>query len=171
MKLLAIDPGNTESALLVYDAEHKIPVEWAKLSNAEALDWLSEIAEGGAGALAIEMIASYGMAVGASVFDTCVWIGRFIERWDSQSGGAPDAERVFRREVKMHLCGSMKAKDTNIRQVLLDRYGGKEMAIGKKATPGHLYGMSRDCWSALAVAVTFAERVPVEPQHEQGALL
>lgn len=155
MRLLAIDPGNTESALLVYDTEKGVPVEWVKCPNEECLLQIDCI---DADVLAVEMIASYGMAVGASVFETCVWIGRFVERW---SGAEP--ELVFRREAKMHLCGSMRAKDANIRQALIDRYGGKEMAIGKKATPGHLYGLSGDCWSALAIAVTVAERpAPVE---------
>jgi hypothetical protein len=31
-------------------------------------------------------------------------------------------------------------------------------AIGRKAAPGPLYGISRDVWSALAVAVTYADR-------------
>ncbi|MBV8782506.1 MAG: hypothetical protein JO353_14005, partial [Phycisphaerae bacterium] len=52
-----------------------------------------------------------------------------------------------------------RAKDGNIRQALIDRFGPtKERAIGKKKSPGPLYGMSGDCWSALAVAVTYADQ-------------
>lgn len=102
-------------------------------------------------ALAIEMIASYGMPVGREVFETCVWIGRFIEAW-----GGPYT-LVYRKDVKLHLCGQPRAKDSNIRQALIDRYGGKDRAVGKKATPGPLYGVSADVWSALAIAVTFAD--------------
>jgi hypothetical protein len=152
MKLLAIDPGPTESAWVEYDPDRRMPGEWTKEPNWKAIDRISDYYDG----LAVEMIASYGMAVGAEVFETCVWVGRFLERWASQTDGA-EATRVFRREVKLHLCGSARAKDANIRQALIDRYGGKEKAIGKKASPGPLYGMSGDCWSALAVAVTAAE--------------
>lgn len=31
-------------------------------------------------------------------------------------------------------------------------------AIGRKASPGPLYGISRDVWSALAIAVTYSIR-------------
>jgi hypothetical protein len=31
-------------------------------------------------------------------------------------------------------------------------------AIGRKAAPGPLYGMSCDVWSALAIAVTYSIR-------------
>ncbi len=158
MRLLAIDPGNEESALLVYDTGTAKPVRWDKQPNIAAL---RNIEDTEADALAVEMVASYGMAVGASVFDTCVWIGRFIQHWqdyklDERSDPLPFL-LVYRREVKLHICGSSRAKDANIRQALIDRYGGKEKAIGKKATPGPLYGMSGDCWSALAVAVTVAD--------------
>jgi hypothetical protein len=97
------------------------------------------------------------MAVGAEVFETCVWAGRFIERW-YRNPRRPTHLRVYRRDVKLHLCGSMRAKDANVRQALIDRYGpGKEKAIGRKAAPGPLYGISGDCWAALGVAVTAAE--------------
>lgn len=107
--------------------------------------------------LAIEAIASYGMAVGAEVFSTCIWIGRFQQAWRD-----PDAVRlVYRKDVKLHLCGTTKAKDTNIRQALLDRFGpGKDKAIGKKASPGPLYGVKTHAWSALAVAVVASEVQP-----------
>ena len=39
---------------------------------------------------------------------------------------------------------------------LLDRFGGSS-AIGLKRSPGPLYGVSKDVWSALAVAVTYAD--------------
>jgi hypothetical protein len=146
--LLAIDPGNTESAYVILDGSRLI--EFAKVENDVLLARLPFFRDA-ADELAIEMIASYGMAVGREVFDTCVWIGRFIQAWDRPF------TRVYRKDVKLHLCGQPRAKDGNIRQALIDKYGGKDAAIGKKATPGPLYGVSADVWAALAVAVTHSE--------------
>lgn len=159
MRLLAIDPGPVESAYVIYDAEPRLPRTWSKVPNAELLAKIDSTA---AGSLAIEMVASYGMTVGATVFETCVWAGRFIERWNLDQGSCRGLDqpvtRVFRREVKLHLCGNQRAKDPNIRQALIDRYGpGKEKAVGLKASPGPLYGLTKDCWSALGVAITAAE--------------
>lgn len=160
MNLLAIDPGNEESALLVYDVDTKLPVIWEKMPNSAARRMFDQYAyTRNCNKLAIEMIASYGMPVGASVFETCVWVGRFIERWEEQPIETRlPANFIYRREVKLHLCNSSKAKDANVRQALIDRYGGKEKAIGKKANPGVLYGMKADCWAALGVAITAAEK-------------
>lgn len=157
MRLLAIDPGNEESAFLLYDTTTCEPVIWEKTRN-ETL--ISGFAWGSLDDMAIEMVASYGMAVGASVFETCVWAGRFIERW--VVNGHSEPRRIYRRDVKLYICGSARAKDANVRQALIDRYGGKEKAIGKKASPGPLYGLSGDCWSALAVAITAASSMTGE---------
>lgn len=157
MILLAIDPGPEQSAYVLYDTEAKRPVAWAKVPN---FDLLFGIANVTADELSIEMIASYGMAVGAEVFETCVWIGRFIERWYARGLRYYDHRLVYRRDVKLHLTGSPRANDANVRQALIDRFGpGKEKAIGKKASPGPLYGIKSDVWAALAVAITAAETV------------
>jgi len=74
------------------------------------------------------MIASYGMAVGKEVFETCVWIGRFIEIARLRN---IEVEYIYRKEEKMNLCNSMKAKDSNIRQALIDRFG----EVGTKKNP------------------------------------
>lgn len=104
----------------------------------------------------IEMISSYGMPVGKEVFETCVWIGRFLEAIQQRAGVVPSL--MFRRDVKLHLCNSARAKDGEIRQALIDRYGpGKERAIGLKASPGPLYSVKADVWQALALAVTFGD--------------
>ena len=47
------------------------------------------------------------------------------------------------------------AAGARTRHALIDRFGGKDAAIGRKAAPGPLYGISRDMWSALAIAVTY----------------
>ena len=78
--------------------------------------------------LVIEMIASYGMPVGKEVFETCVWIGRFEELGRLQN---IDVEYVYRKDEKMNICHSMKAKDSNIRQALIDRFG----EVGTKRNP------------------------------------
>lgn len=146
--ILAIDPGTEKSGWVRYEGQRVVDSDVS--TNAEILDMIDA---GGFDELAIEMIASYGMAVGREVFETCVWIGRFIECFRD-----PAAVRlIYRRDVKLHLCGSPKAKDPNIRASLIDRFGGKDKAIGRKATPGPLYGVKSHAWAALAVAVTAAE--------------
>jgi hypothetical protein len=149
VSILAIDPGNIESAYVILDGDRL--VEFAKVENETLLERLPFFRET-ASELAIEMIASYGMPVGREVFDTCVFIGRAIQAW-----GGPYT-RVYRKDVKLHLCGQARAKDGNIRAALIDRWGGKDAAIGKKANPGPLYGVSADVWAAIAVGVTHKER-------------
>jgi hypothetical protein len=147
--ILAIDPGTTESGYCIYDGERVR--ESGVLANA---DMLVRVQQWPAARLCIEMIASYGMAVGREIFETCVWIGRFQQAWRS-----PEVvELVYRRDVKLHLCGTTKAKDPNVRQALLDMFprtgGGATPQVGTKNKPGPLFGVSSHAWAALGVAVT-----------------
>lgn len=136
--ILALDPGPIQTAWCLYDRDTLL----TGIEPNEAL--LDKLPKMGAERMVVEMIASYGMPVGKEVFETCVWIGRFIQAWHRPH------EFVYRKDVKMHLCGSMKAKDSNIRQALLDRFGPP----GTKRAPGRTYGLKKDMWAALAVAVT-----------------
>lgn len=148
--ILAIDPGNEQSAYVLLDENLK-PKHFAKMGNAELRELLftlncEDIQ------VVIEMVASYGMAVGKEVFETVFWIGRFWETAFAQYELEP--ERVFRKDVKLNLCGATKAKDANIRQALIDRFG----PVGTKKNPGWFYGVSKDVWAAIAVGVTYADK-------------
>jgi hypothetical protein len=55
----------------------------------------------------------------------------------------------------MNLCNSMKAKDSNIRQALIDRFG----EVGVKKAPGWFYGFKKDVWAAYAVGVTYLDKI------------
>ncbi|CAA2106073.1 hypothetical protein [Variovorax paradoxus] len=153
--ILAIDPGTTQSGWVIY-GDGRVH-DSGVMPNREMVTWLATREDSGV-RLAIEMIASYGMAVGREVFETCVWIGRFKQAWHS-----PDTvQLVYRKDVKLHLCGTTKAKDPNVRQALIDLFpavgGGKTPQIGTKSQPGPLYGVSSHAWPALGVAVTVGER-------------
>lgn len=147
--VLAIDPGTEESGWCLYHPDGRVLGSGVKPNDIMLL----EIRHSAADALALEMVASYGMPVGREVFETVRWIGRFQQAWRS-----PEAvQLVYRKDIKLHLCGTPRAKDSNIRQALLDRFartgGGKTPQIGTKASPGPLYGVSGHAWAALAVAV------------------
>lgn len=160
MNVLAIDPGSTESAYTLVD-ETQRPLEFGKLPNDDLLAELRTgevgIADLGADRVAIEMVASYGMAVGADVFETCVWAGRFAEAVAHRTGREPML--VKRKPVKLHHCMSAKANDTNIKQALVDRFasGVRNHGKGTKADPGWFYGFHRDIWQAYALAVYVAD--------------
>jgi hypothetical protein len=153
LSLLAIDPGTEESGFVVLEAG---AVRHAGvLDNEQLLRMLRtsacHVETCGVQRVAIEMIASYGMPVGREVFETCVWIGRFIQAWDGEY------QLVYRKDVKLHLCNSPRAKDPHIRQALIDKLGPQ----GTKKAPGPTYGVKSHAWAALAVAVT--------AQDNQGA--
>lgn len=147
MKILAIDPGNIESAYILVGENLKI-LEFGKVENYEMLkicDYLSGTRDV---KVAIEMIASYGMPVGKEIFDTCVLIGRIYEIF-YHSEIKP--KLIYRKEVKLNLCNSVRAKDGNVIQALKDRFGDR----GTKANPGFFYGVKADVWQAYAVGVTY----------------
>ena len=141
VNVYAIDPGPVKSASVILDGEMILD---AVIMNNHDLVQNIYLARAHF-PIAIEMIASYGMPVGREVFETCLWIGRFI-----QAAHPHPVALVYRKDVKMHLCGSVRAKDPNIRQALLDRFG-------KEATKG----VKKDMWAALGVAVTHLDAHPV----------
>lgn len=147
-RVLAIDPGTTESGWVIYDGGKVIEARVS--ANVDLVEMLSELSFQ-VSHLAIEMVASYGMAVGKEVFRTVWWTGRFADRWFLLTRRMP--MEIFRKEVKLHLCQTPRAKDANIRQALIDKLGPP----GKKAEPGPTYGVKSHAWAALGVAVTAAE--------------
>jgi len=154
--ILAIDPGPELSAYVEFDGSRIMHHGIDENAGIWDLMYRTEAEH-----MAIEMVASYGMPVGEDVFLTVWEIGRHCHHWECcAKTDAPNADLVYRKEVKHHLCGTHKAKDANIRQALIDRFGpGKEAAIGRKATPGPLYGLKSHEWSALAVAVTWWDTI------------
>lgn len=161
MKILAIDPGNVRSGYVLAEyeeAEIRRVLRVGKVENAEMMKIISEIAESAETDFAIEMIAGMGMAVGAEVFDTCVWIGRFWER--ALTRDFREMQYIYRREEKLCLCASPRAKDANIRQALADRYAPGQPNFGKgtKKQPGFFFGFSADMWAAMAVATTYYDK-------------
>lgn len=153
MRILAIDPGPVQSAVVWFvDGDVLDGFIW---KNEAVGARIVVAAHENVDAIAIEWVESFGMPVGKDVFETVAWSGRF---WELAEQRRCEVARVPRREVKLHLCNSARAKDANIRQALIDKFGpGKEKAIGKKASPGPLYGIKSHLWAALAVAVTCAE--------------
>lgn len=157
MFLLAIDPGSSESAYCLMDGY--IPRMFGKVDNDILLRMILGVSDlNRIDAAAIEMVASYGMPVGAEVFDTCVWIGRFAQAIIQATGITP--ERVYRIEEKLTLCHDSKAKDSNIRQALIDRFAIKDRKNGKgtKKDPDFFYGFSKDVWAAFATACVYLDK-------------
>lgn len=120
--ILAIDPGLNESAYCLLDGE---VVQTDTLPNAkmrERLDpsrsWREDLT------LVVEWMQPHGMATPQSMMDTAVELGRMIEVW------ALPFEKMSRDRVKAIICGSSRAKDGNVRQALIDRWGGEDAVKG-----------------------------------------
>lgn len=130
-----------------------MPLRFGKISNEELLGIVkTEDYE----KLVYEAFASYGMAIGQSTIKSIEWNGRFIQC--AVDRGIP-VFPIFRKDEKINLCGSMKAKDANIRQALIDRFAKFDFKNGKgtKNNPDWYYGFSKDSWSANAIGVTYLD--------------
>lgn len=192
MIILAIDPGTEQSASVFYDTGVNAPGVAALVDNDLLLRGLRLrtdaliLGQQGEDIIVCEMVQHYGsgLAVGKETFETVRWIGRFQEAVEARGGRF---EILYRPAIKAHLCGSAKAKDGNVRQALIDRFGGDSVALkGKKCPcvgakrirtkdckhcegsgwlrkPGPLAGITSHMWAALAVAVTWAETQKEKP--------
>jgi hypothetical protein len=162
--VIGVDPGPAQTAWVLWNGREILHHERAP--NASCLHrlkcyWTDRVDCGKDIVLAIEMIASYGMPVGAEVFETCVWIGRFVQTFDGTH-----AHLIPRLVVKQHLCHDSRAKDSNIRRAIIDRFGGP--ATIRKGGP--LYGIAGDEWSALALALTFWDSQTTRTKASQQKL-
>lgn len=151
--VFSLDPGPTQSAFIrcCFTGDNSLlgtPLvieDMGTIGNNEMLERLARVT----GAhLACEQVRCMGMPAGASVFDTVHWCGRFHQKAVERGLTMTFIPRV---KIKHNICGSHQAKDANIRQALIDKYGEP----GVKANPGMLYRVSSHLWSALAVGQTF----------------
>ena len=146
--ILSIDPGNEKSAFVCLNENNDIITKGLEENGAlltlwSEMNWDDTL-------IVIERIASYGMPVGKTIFESCFWTGRFIQFFIGRGVLESDVLLVPRMEVKNHLCHSSKAKDSNVRQALVDRFGEP----GTKKNKGKLYGVKKDIWAALALGIT-----------------
>lgn len=169
MRLLGIDPGSTESGWCVIDAGTHKPVRHGKDDNHALIAAIRAGDFEDCDGAAVEMIRSYGMSVGAHVFQTCVWIGRFTEAIRLVHDAPPEPVLIYRGDVKVHHCHASKATDANVRQALVDRFacGVRNHGKGTKAAPGFFYGFKADVWQAYALAVYVADTTPFERNQDQ----
>lgn len=142
--ILAIDPGTRESGVVLFDG--LMVLDCAIEPNAEVLERLRHYPNS---TIAIERFEARGMPMADDSIETVLWTGRFIQA----SQYPASVLLIRRREIKLALCGSARAKDPNVRQALIDRLG----APGTKKAPGPTYGVTSHGWAALAVAVVAAD--------------
>lgn len=165
MKIVAIDPGTTESAFVEFSddilyTEHKnggytmsFP-GWSIrdkgiVDNEDFLYYIKKM--NGVDHFVIENIqGGKGRTIGKTTLDTVRWIGKFEltikERFPNK-----DSNLVYRHKVVSHVLKGLEkpypfsSPDSNIRHVLINRFGDKTK------------GVKSDEWQALALAVYFVE--------------
>lgn len=130
-----------------------MPFRFGKISNEELL---VIVKKEDYGKMVYEAFASYGMAIGQSTIKSIEWNGRFIQcALDREIPVFP----IFRKDEKINICGTMKAKDANIRQALIDRFAKHDFKNGKgtKNEPDWFFGFRADSWSAFAIGTTYLD--------------
>lgn len=144
--ILGIDPGTSQSAYVLFEQTRQKITSMGILSNEEFYKQIKACIGMYNFPACIEDVSCYGMPVGREVFEMVRFSGR-LQQLFIDSG--VKYQFITRRDIKLYFCNSMKAKDGNIRQALIDRFGSP----GPKKNHGVLYGVKADMWSALALAV------------------
>lgn len=153
--ILAIDAGTTQSGWVIFGDDAK-PVHMGVTDNKELFsmmqgwmgDWVDEVV--------LERLDPRGMPIGESTLTTILWAGRF-EGLALTTGCR--SHQVRRRHVKTHLCGTQRAKDSNISQALWDKYAPATGNRGKgtKDNPGWFFGFKSHIWQAYAAGITYLD--------------
>ncbi len=163
MKIFAIDPGNEFSAYCIMDDEYQLD-GFAKLPNRELMNVLLQRLDD-VDLVVIERMQSYGMPVGKETFEACEWIGRYAQEAEKKV----PVQYIFRQEEKLWICHDTRAKDTNIRMALIERFAKHDFKNGKgtKKNPDVFYNVSKDVWSSIAIAVSKHDMIKTQRRKEE----
>ena len=175
MKIMAIDPGTTESAYVILDDQYQI-ISADKVGNDVILSIIADAP--GLDAVIIEDIeprysstdrSAAGAVMGQSTIETIKAFGRFS--WQASLRGLTVGS-IFRRDERSCLIPTKrnglpplpetapKHADGQIRASLIRRFArhDKERGRGTKANPDTFYGFHGDMWQAMAVGVTWLDQ-------------
>lgn len=139
MLILGIDPGPKQSAYVVYSnrAEHIGGLDIVTNKYLRDLLLSNDFHK-----IAIEIPSLRGSIVWQQVIDTAFEAGRII-------GDCWNFVKVNPQQWRRHITGLVNAKDVQVKQCLMARFGTK----GTKKNPGKLYGVKSHIWDALGIAV------------------
>ncbi len=155
MRIAAIDPGTDQSGFVTLEFPSLKVLDKDFIRNEQLLAFIRSTQPDWFNVLIIERIEHYGMRVGREVFDTCYWSGKFAEAYYPGR-----VEMVSARETRIILCGTARAKKSEVHQAVRDwmavfhKVQVKQLK-GTKKNPGPLYGFSNHMWSALGLIVTY----------------
>lgn len=163
MRILSIDAGTQESGYVIMEMPEENELALIQFGKIENEDLLQIIKTGEYDEAVYEQFQCYGMPIGESTIEAITWNGRFMQ---SILDRKKKANAVYRKEEKMYICHSLKAKDANIRQALIDRFAKKDKKSGKgtKKEPDVFFGVKKDVWQAIAVGVTFFDKKKEEKE-------
>lgn len=157
--IIAVDPGNIESAYIVLNNNLGI-MGFDKCTNSKLLEIIDRRLNFDSThetKIVIEMIACYGQRVGKEIFETCMYIGQLKELCRRYN---VDVTLVYRKEEMEVLCNGQNNGDGGIRRALIERFAKHDLKNGKgtKKSPDVFYGFAKDIWAAMAVAVTYHDK-------------
>ena len=170
-QVLGIDQGTYQSAWVLWNGQtvlgHGIEPNFILIDRLR--NWPMPYPD-----FAIEELVSYGPKTASHELLDAAYIGGvFVGTWP----GILHITRMRRVDIKKHLCGTIAGvNDAVLRGELIHRFGGKEKAVGKKATPGPFYGIKSHTWQALALAVAVWDQVtlervlPLDAEYEQSEI-
>lgn len=162
MTVIGIDPGPKASGFVIFDGTNVIETSEA-YENEALIGYLEQVPK--EQPVVIERVQFYGKLMGADVFDTLWFGGRFYQAVKT-AGGVP--HRVYWAEVKRQFVEGArwdekkgkkrKITEADVRLGVLKRFGGEKLAKGTKAAPGPCRGVTSHAWSALALALYWWDR-------------
>ena len=159
--VIGIDPGNIETGYCVVYKDNYEIIGKGKCLNEVMYEEIGlclasspEYSNDMRIYVAVEGFKSYGMMMGQTTIDAIWWSGRFFEMYEDH-----DPFTLYRKEVKLNLCGMTNAKDKNVTAALVERFAPNTLNRGKgyKKSPGYFYGFKADIWAAFAICVTYVD--------------
>lgn len=169
--VIGIDPGPLTSGLVVYQLPEEGTVGRVVHSDKDAdLPWLRSVVDGWRHRartmgmpLSVAVERTQAGPPSTAVVRTTEVVGRI---WEACTARKLDCHLYYRRQVLQALgCARQGNKDSHVRNALIEIHGGsRQVAIGKKADPGPLYGVSSHAWQALGIVFAHLLLPALDPE-------